>query len=964
MAGFEFLWTFVVQEALKKVVKVAAQEIAVAWGFKKELEKLTKWLLKSEAILRDIITKKLYNEPVRMWVEDLQHFVYEADDLLDELVYEDLRRKAETEKIEKKVHNFFSCSHNPFLFRRKMAKRMKDITETLYKHYCEASPLGLVALVGHESTEARKNIDLKQIRDTTSKLKPEEVIIGREVEVSNIVKLVIESSNEHPMSIIPIVGMGGLGKTTLAKMVFNHGLVQTHFDKTLWVCVSEPFIIINILEGIFQSLTKTSSSCLNKENLLQRLQEEMRGNNYFLVLDDVWNEEAILWDNLKDCLNEIAGKPGNTIIVTTRSPDVATVMGTTSSIHLKKLSDDLCWSLFKKGVSADGLELEIIREEVVTKIGGIPLVAKVLGGAVKFEGNYERWMTKFKSVVKNISKDDKDFISSILKLSVDCLPLLSLKQCFAYCSNFPKDYKFCKESLIQTWIAQGFIQPQEEDNELMMEDIGEGYFDLLLSRSLFEVVDEDSNERTTHFKMHDLIHDIACAISNQVESNLHNSSEKSVRKLRTIIHDIDNSICDKFEDLVCLRVLVFALHPGWDVSLFNSIGIIAKHLRYLEIKQCYHELKYSLESIAMLYNLQTLKLGVGASLPTNLRKLVKLRHLEFKDIGDGKMPLHMRQLIHLQTLTAFFVGEDGCKIEELGPLKNLKGSLDLGSLGEVKSKEEAMGARLIEKKNLTKLAFYWNSSSEEEDNLNELEVLEGLQPHNNLQSLSILHYNGQAFPNNIFVEGLVHIMLHGCMKCEMLPMLGQLPNLEELVISEVDSVKSIGREFYGSNNSNQRVCFPKLKKFSLMYMENLENWEDVPNDTSEDNPAIELPQQLGYLTTLKLLEIFGFEGIEALPDWLENLACLEELKLYYCKNLKWLPSKHVMLSLTKLNRVEVKGCPLLPLGEGDPERAKLSHFPNHFVKVVFVQSSWNCPYPFRPGYYSRFVFLKDYGAEY
>ncbi|XP_038896003.1 putative disease resistance protein RGA3 [Benincasa hispida] len=907
----EFLWTFAVQEVLKKVLKVAAEEIGVALGFHKELSELREWLCNAEAILRGINTKKPHHESVGMWVGDLQRIVYEADDLLDELVYEDLRRKVETEK-RKKVRNFFSSSNNPFLFRLKMAKRMKYIIEALHKHYTKAGPLGLIAQAGEESTETHKNIDLKQIRETTSKFKSREVIIGREVEVSNIVKLVVDSSNEHPMSIIPIVGMGGLGKTTLAKMVFNHELVQGHFDKTIWICVSEPFIVINILEGIFQSLTKTWSTGLNKENLLQRLQEEMQGKNYFLVLDDVWNEEATLWDDLKDCLNEIAGKSGNTIIVTTRSPDVATIMGTTSSIHLKKLSDDLCWSLFKKGVNADGLELEIIREEVVAKIGGVPLVAKVLGGAVKFEGHYERWMTKFRSVVKNISKDDKDFVSSILKLSVDCLPLLSLKQCFAYSSNFPKNYIFHKETLIQMWIAQGLIQPEEGNDELM-EDIGERNFNFLLSRSLFEVANEDRGEIITQktsvrllgqlvdgpywFMMHDLIHDIACAISKhqKVESNLTNSSDKIVRNLRRFIEDVDQDADGKFEDFVSLRILV--VHDG-SRRLFTSFGMF-KHMRYLHITSCsafFGLWKFDLESISMLYNLQTLKLQVQLlyQLPKDLRKLVKLRHIQFMVIPNQKMPLHMSQLVHLQTLSGFRVGyEEGRKIEEIGPLKNLKGALILGDLKKVKSKEEAMGARLMEKKNLTHLHFQWDSLSREDYNINDFGVLEGLQPHHNLQSLSIDDYTAQAFPNGIFVECLVSIFLRRCQKCEMLPMLGQLPNLEELFIDQLYDVRSIGREFYGTNNSNHRVFFPKLKKFSLVEMFGLENWEDVPN-------GMAFPH-------LTVLEIIVCPKLMSVPD---HFVSLQTLQIYNCRVLTKLPNQ-LLEGYNHIESLDISGCPNL-----------------------------------------------------
>ncbi|XP_022145126.1 probable disease resistance RPP8-like protein 2 [Momordica charantia] len=241
----EFLWTFAVQEVLKKVVKLSAEQIGLAWGLEEELCKLTNWLLKAEAILCDINRKKLHHESVRLWVEDLQHVVHEADDLLDELVYEDLRRKVET-GVMKKVRNSTSPSRNLIIFRHKMTKKIKDIIETLRKCYYEASPLGLV---DEESVGGEHN-DLIQIRETISKLDDFEVV-GREIEVSSIVKQVIDASEQSFTSILPIVGMGGLGKSTLAKIVFNHEVIKGHFDETIWVCVSEPFFINKILEAMF-----------------------------------------------------------------------------------------------------------------------------------------------------------------------------------------------------------------------------------------------------------------------------------------------------------------------------------------------------------------------------------------------------------------------------------------------------------------------------------------------------------------------------------------------------------------------------------------------------------------------------------------------------------------------------------------------------------------------------------------
>lgn len=146
------------QEVLKKVLKLAADQIGVAWGLDRELSNLSKWLLKAEAILGDVNRKKLHHNSVRLWVKDLQHVVHEADDLLDELVYEDLRTKVEKGLIDK-VRCSVLCPSNIFIiFRFKMAKKLKGIIEKLSKCYSEATPLGLV---GEEFIETEN--DLSQI---------------------------------------------------------------------------------------------------------------------------------------------------------------------------------------------------------------------------------------------------------------------------------------------------------------------------------------------------------------------------------------------------------------------------------------------------------------------------------------------------------------------------------------------------------------------------------------------------------------------------------------------------------------------------------------------------------------------------------------------------------------------------------------------------------------------------------
>ncbi|XP_038904500.1 disease resistance protein RGA2-like, partial [Benincasa hispida] len=352
-------------------------------------------------------------------------------------------------------------------------------------------------------------------------------------------------------------------------------------------------------------------------------------------------------------------------------------------------------------------------------------------------------------------------------------------------------------------------------------------------------------------------------------------------------------------DFICLRVLV--LDRFWTNNLSISIGKLI-HLRYLDISECSVN-KLFQESIPLLYNLQTLKLeNIKSGLSKNLRKLINLRHLEFYRIHDiQQIPSHIGKLIHLQTLSEFAVGiEKGCKIEELGPLKNLKGALNLTNLEKVQSKEEARAAKLVEKKNLHHLLFHWTFfyKEGEYDKYNKVQVLEGLQPHKNLQSLNISGFRGEVLPNSTFVENLVDIHLFNCKRCEVLPMLGQLPNLKKLEISLLDSLRSIGNEFYGID-SNQRnyFAFPQLKKFYIDGMKNLEKWDELIT-----------PNLFG---SLKNFSILGCDKLTKLPGGIESCQSIEYLSIHQCPNL--------MLNVQNLHnlyRLDINGMKRLPEGLG------------------------------------------------
>nr|XP_023915452.1 putative disease resistance protein RGA3 [Quercus suber] len=764
----ETVLNVVAEEILGKLISLATEQIGLAWGFEEELIQLRESVEMIQDVLADAERKQVSDRFVMRWLQRLKDVAYDADDVLDELAYENLRRKVEIRnQMKRKVCFFFSLS-NPVAFRIKMANKIKTIHESLKRINDEANGFGLI-----RAGSVNGNPETIPNRETDSFLDHLEVV-GREDSVSEIVKLVTSTTGQQ-LSVIPIVGMAGLGKTTLAKLVYNHELVKNYFDKKIWICVSDDFDDKRILRGILESLTGKPSHLEGKNAILQNLQKELQGKRYLLILDDVWNEDLLKWDALRGCLLGINSNFGNNIIVTTRSHKVAEIMETLSRNQLEKLDDDECWSIIKKRVSAVPLtpDLEAIGRDIAKKCGGVPLVAKVLGGTMSLKKVKSQWLTIQNSEVWSSLHDSNDMLP-ILKLSFDYLSSPSLKQCFAYCSIFPKDYVMDKEELIQHWMAEGFLQPSQ-GSDLVMEDIGIMYFDILLANSLLQDAEKDKYDNIVSCKMHDLVHDLALSISkletlivkgdsmDDISHVRHLSiqsegeivprislSKDRVRRLRTLISNA-NVLGNMLSNFECLRVL--RLSGSSIIKLSESIGRLI-HLRFLHIS-C-PKIKVLPKSIAKLYNLQTLNV-YGCSrlrkLPKDLKNLVNLRCIvvrasvdmlcSLKDIGQWKC---------LQRFRYFVVSQNADRrIEELGQLNQLRGELTIIDLENVRDKEEARRANLAEKAKIDMLGFDWSASAgirrREVNYNNDEDVLEGLQPHQNLKSLQIRGFQGKKFPS-------------------------------------------------------------------------------------------------------------------------------------------------------------------------------------------------------------------------
>ncbi|XP_022748113.1 LOW QUALITY PROTEIN: putative disease resistance RPP13-like protein 1 [Durio zibethinus] len=279
--------------------------------------------------------------------------------------------------------------------------------------------------------------------------------------------------------------MGGIGKTTLAQLVYNDATVHDHFDLKAWVCVSDDFDVTRITKAIFQAVT--SKACNDNDlNSLQEKLKELSGKNFLIVLDDVWDVKYHDWTILQSPF--LTRTPASKIIVTTRISAVYSTMGASFAHCLEVLSEDDCLSVFAQhALGAKDFEghpnLKEVAEKIVRKCNGLPLAAKTLGGLARTDIDLDAWEKILESEIWKLSDHRFDIIPA-LQLSYHHLPP-HLKRCFAYCSILPKDYEFQEREIILLWRAEGFLQEARDKHSI--EDLGHKYFRDLVSRSLLQI---------------------------------------------------------------------------------------------------------------------------------------------------------------------------------------------------------------------------------------------------------------------------------------------------------------------------------------------------------------------------------------------------------------------------------------------------------------------------------------------
>ncbi|KAG7595098.1 P-loop containing nucleoside triphosphate hydrolase [Arabidopsis thaliana x Arabidopsis arenosa] len=867
----------VVSFGVEKLWELLTRESARLNGINEQVDGLKRQLGRLQSLLKDAEAKKNETERVRNFLEDVKDIVYDADDIIESFLLNELRGK---EKGIKKHARRLAC----FLVdRRKFASDIEGVTKRISEVIVGMQSLGIQHITDGGGRSLSLQERQREIRQTFSK-NSESDLVGLEQSVEELVDHLVENDN---IQVVSVSGMGGIGKTTLARQVFHHDIVRRHFDGFSWVCVSQQFTRKDVWQRILQDLRPYDENIIQMDEytLQGELFELLETGRYLLVLDDVWKEED--WDRIKAVFPH---KRGWKMLITSRNEGLGLHADPTCfAFRPRSLTPEESWKLFERIVSSRRGETEFrvdeaMGKEMVTYCGGLPLAVKVLGGLLAKKHTVLEWKRVYSNIGTQIvgksglNDDNPNSVYRVLSLSYEDLPM-QLKHCFLYMAHFPEDYKIEVKTLFNYWVAEGIITSFDDGSTI--QDSGENYLDELVRRNMVIVEESYLTSRIEYCQMHDMMREVC--LSKAKEENflqvvkvptatfssinaqspcrsrrlvlqsgiaLHMLGHKDNKKARSVlVFGVEENLWKPryFRCLPLLRVLDLSYVQFEVGKLPSSIGDLI-HLRFLSLYEAgVSHLPSSLRNLKLLL---CLNLGVADRLlvhvPNVLKEMKELRYLRLPRSMSAKTKLELRDLVNLESLTNF-----STKHGSVTDLLRMTKLMVLNVIFSGGCSFETLLSSLGELRNLETLSFYDFQKVSVADHGEGL-ILDFIH----LKDLT-LSMHMPRFPDQYrFPPHLAHIWLIGCrMEEDPMPILEKLLHLKSVYLS---SGAFLGRKMVCSKGG-----FPQLLALKMSYKKELVEWR----------------VEEGSMPCLRTLTIDNCKKLKQLPDGLKYVASLKELKI-------------------------------------------------------------------------------------
>uniref|UniRef100_A0A8R7Q0J2 NB-ARC domain-containing protein n=1 Tax=Triticum urartu TaxID=4572 RepID=A0A8R7Q0J2_TRIUA len=815
-----------------------------------------------------------------------------------------------------------------------MSSKIKSLLQGMQSH-CD-SVSNLLGIGSITSNSMALSVVLH--RPQTASIIIQDTLYGRRdvfEETVNRITTLTGTIQTETVSVLPIVGPGGIGKTTFAQHLYNDGRTKKHFDVPVWVCVSTDFDVLKLTREILACITATeeggSSSVANETTNLDQLQKSIAQRlkskrRFLIVLDDIWKcGSDDQWKTLLAPFTKGEAK-GSMVLVTTRFPKVADMVKTVDPLELRGLESNDFFTFFEACIFGEDnkpehyeYEFAGIARKIANKLKGSPLAAKTVGRLLQKDLSQEHWHAVLEKH-QWLKQQENDDIMQSLKISYDYLPF-DLKKCFSYCGLFPEDHRFTSSEINHFWVATGIIDSNHQADRDYLEELVDNGF--LMKKVSY-------HRKLNYYVMHDLMHELSKSVSAQECHNISgldfraDAIPQSVRHLSINIEDtydanFDQEMCklreridianlrtlmifreyeeeriakllkDSFKEINSLRVLFIVVKSAHSFPYRFSKLI---HLQYLKISSAYRDREMSLPgTLSRFYHLKFLDLDGWhgrSDLPEDFSHLVNL----YNFCGASKLHsniCNVGKMKHLRELKEFHVrkGSMGFRLTELGPLQELEGGLIIRGLEHVTNKEEAAAAKLMSKRNLKELELLWGRDGPTTD----ADIIDALQPHSNLRVLTIANHGGTVGPSwlclDIWLTSLERLTIEGV--CwSTLPPFAKLPNLKVLNLKKISGMHQFRLQCGGAPGK----CSMRLKTIEFREMPELAEWVVEPN--------------------------------------CHSFPSLEKIKCIRCPNLRVLPLSEV--SCTNLRRLEVSMCPKMSL----PSMPHTSTLTDLEVKTVSV----------------------------